>query len=399
MQLEEEQSNGEYDRFLRVLGKLLEESAEWKIDAISRFVFVVRLLFELLSSASLELADPLFTRRAKPSFAHNFITLKHHGGDEVVKEELEERANNFNAREWWNNKVPSITELANAEMSNTKKSKTASLYNPYAGVPSARQLKETVNEFLERLPPSTTRLSSTLSWIWIANPYHKASSAKQEESGKGEGPPEAESDWARFVVLGNSFLEELRIVRNDIEKKKVKAAKSTVTKAINKERDAIVEQILDTAVSLHCTSGKWMLFCPPDEVDPVWAVVARATANNELGIAAKVAPDDGNDRHHRLICIYTKDFSDLEDVIRVLKKLKNLGLFDAREKPIYYKCDAYTYLELKSSNEYNIQASLYNSKDLLKPGTLQSKNKNAKVEGFFNNKKKDEGDSKPLEWE
>jgi len=80
-----------------------------------------------------------------------------------------------------------------------------------------------------------------------------------------------------------------------------------------------------------------MIFCQPNEVNDVWAVVARATANNELGIAAKVSPDDG-DRKDRVICIYTKDFTDMKDVSRVMHKLKYLGVVDSRGKPIYYKC-------------------------------------------------------------
>lgn len=80
---------------------------------------------------------------------------------------------------------------------------------------------------------------------------------------------------------------------------------------------------------------KWMLFIPPNEVNEVWAVVARATALGDLGTAAKVAPNDGDAA--QLICIYTEDFTDLEDIERVLRKLKDLGLFNPRGRPIYYK--------------------------------------------------------------
>jgi len=81
-----------------------------------------------------------------------------------------------------------------------------------------------------------------------------------------------------------------------------------------------------------------MIFCQPSEVNAVWAVVARATVNNELGIAAKVSPDDGGDRKDRVICIYTKDFTDTKDVSRVVHKLKDLGVVQSRAKAIYYKC-------------------------------------------------------------
>jgi len=81
-----------------------------------------------------------------------------------------------------------------------------------------------------------------------------------------------------------------------------------------------------------------MIFCQAAEVNAVWSVIARATASNELGIAAKVTPDDGDDRKPRLICIYTKDFTDMKDVSRVIHKLRDLGLVEPRGKPIYYKC-------------------------------------------------------------
>lgn len=85
-----------------------------------------------------------------------------------------------------------------------------------------------------------------------------------------------------------------------------------------------------------------MLFCTPEEVNEVWSVVARNTINNDLGIAAKVAPNDGDPEKQRLMCIYTKDFSDMEDVKRVVQKLKSLGLVEIKSKPIYYKCGMYS---------------------------------------------------------
>jgi hypothetical protein len=82
-----------------------------------------------------------------------------------------------------------------------------------------------------------------------------------------------------------------------------------------------------------------MLFCPPREVNEVWKVVVKATAQNELGIAAKVAPrppfDDA--RMDRLICIYTADFQDRPDVGRVLQRLNQLGLTGPKRGAIFYK--------------------------------------------------------------
>jgi len=81
-----------------------------------------------------------------------------------------------------------------------------------------------------------------------------------------------------------------------------------------------------------------MLFCDPLAVNEMWEAVARATANNELGIAAKVAPRDAeNPKKERLICIYTADFSDKHDVGRVLQKLRELRLVESRGRLLYYK--------------------------------------------------------------
>jgi hypothetical protein len=82
-----------------------------------------------------------------------------------------------------------------------------------------------------------------------------------------------------------------------------------------------------------------MLFCSPAEVNDVWDIIAKATANNELGIAAKVAPRpvDEDSRKDRLICVYTTDFADKADVGRVLQKLRELRLVEVRGRPIYYK--------------------------------------------------------------
>lgn len=87
---------------------------------------------------------------------------------------------------------------------------------------------------------------------------------------------------------------------------------------------------------------QWLLFVDAEVVNAVWSVVARATASNELGTAAKVAPYNVNKtRMPRVICVYTKDFKDTDDLSRVIKKMKDLGLVQVA-KPIYYKCGKFS---------------------------------------------------------
>ncbi|KAG4436396.1 hypothetical protein IFR05_008119 [Cadophora sp. M221] len=304
-------------------------------------------------------------------------------GDETTKRDLEARANAFDVEEWNENRVPSLIEQARENMAAPKAEKiAATLYNPYEGEPRAKQLDETVDEFLERLPPATTPATDGQPWIFLANPYRKVSKNKYSEAKLAdEAPPDDCANLAEFVVRGNQLLEQLTEIRHEFEKKNRGKAKATITKALNVQKDEIIKQLLETAVELHVTTGKWMIFPSPCEVNEVWSVVAHATANNQLGISSKVAPDDGDDRSARLICIYTNDFEDMNDVRRVLLKLKDLGLVQ-KSKGIYYKCDAYTYLGLKSTNEYNIKASMYSSKDLFDA-------KDGKLESYLCKKKKD----------
>jgi len=109
-----------------------------------------------------------------------------------------------------------------------------------------------------------------------------------------------------------------------------------------------------------------MLFPTLDDVPRYWYKVAEATADNRLGIGAKISTGLDDDRKERLICVYTKDFSDMDDIRRVLQTLVDMDLVPEDGRGLYYKCDAYTHLEINSGNEYGLAASLYSSKEMLR---------------------------------
>ena len=89
-----------------------------------------------------------------------------------------------------------------------------------------------------------------------------------------------------------------------------------------------------------------MLFPTVEHVDFVWGKVAKGTVEGELGVAAKVAAAESEDEvdggKRKLVCVYTKDFGDKEDVERVLLGLKGMGLLKGEDggegRGIYYKC-------------------------------------------------------------
>ena len=236
-------------------------------------------------------------------------------------------------------------------------STTKSLYNMYEGDSTGRQLSETVATFLSRCPPLTTHILNHGPWIYIANPRTKFRASSE--------------DRAAFKARGQELLEDFKAVKTRTEASMAGKAKATISKKLAPSRKKLETDILAAAKEKGCTSGKWMLFPMPDDVNSWWSLVAHGTAAGELGHAAKVATDDGSgDRQARLICIYTENFEDKADVKRVLERLVGMGLVKRKgpvgeERGIYYKADAYTYLDIMGGNEWGLRPSMYSSKEIL----------------------------------
>jgi len=225
------------------------------------------------------------------------------------------------------------------------------LHNPFEGDAMAKQLNESLGAFLARLPPSTTTVEEG-PWIWIANPH---------------SPDRRPSpDLGGFKQAGAALLGEFMGRKRKLEQASPRRTPGSITHLMRPDRDWLESAIIELAKSKHVTSGKWMVFPKPDHVDNIWATIAKATMEGRLGSSAKVQTDHRSPKPERLIGIYTHDFSDVIDVKRVLKEMKRLGLVkgEADSRPIYYKCDAYTYLDIQSNNEYKLKASMYNSRDL-----------------------------------
>ncbi|CAG9943858.1 unnamed protein product [Clonostachys rosea f. rosea IK726] len=290
-----------------------------------------------------------------------------YGEDDGIVPELEERIARFDVDEW--------AEGYRLNPARPRKSATrvadgsSHLHNPYAGVPYAWQLTETLDDFLTRLPPATTS-QADVPWIYICNPYlpgvPKAESDGAQHKGEGNGdeaPVQRESDIRLVVEAG---MERLQLARSFLEEfSTMNKSKAVVEREATKARQHAVSDILELAHAAKVRAGKWMIFCTTQEVDEVWEIVARATAANQLGIAAKVAPKPVEEiiRKDRLICVYTSDFKDKADVGRVLKKLRELKLVEAKGRAVYYKPDAFTYIGIGYGNPWGIKASLYSSWD------------------------------------
>ncbi|KAI1082636.1 DUF1917-domain-containing protein [Whalleya microplaca] len=298
-----------------------------------------------------------------------------YGDDEVVAD-LKSRVQHFDVQGWWEEhstiSTPLKQQACKAASTAAPSSSPSHLHNPYAGVAHARQLTESVDAFLARVPPATTDATPADPWIWIGNPYigRKAKGAADNQRVRGgeDEAPEAEGADLDTVVEGG--MGRLHLASSYIDAC-VNSGQNPnfVRRECRKAGADAAKDILVLAQTHHVSCGKWMLFCNVLDVNEVWEVIAKATANNELGIAAKVAPRSHvENRTERLICVYTADFGDIKDVKRVAQRLKQLGLVKARGKPLYYKPDVYTYLGLSSGNPWEIRASIYDTTSMLGKG-------------------------------
>ncbi|OGM43944.1 hypothetical protein ABOM_005915 [Aspergillus bombycis] len=213
---------------------------------------------------------------------------------------------------------------------------------------NARKRNESVTDFLARLPPSETESADVGPWIYVDHP----------------GAPREEKDIAGLVGQGTEMLRAFEERKVAVEVEMQGASALARGRKLVPLRRGLEREIFALARETGVVSGKWMLFLGEEVVDRVWGVVVEETVEGRLGFAAKVATRDERGKA-RLLAIYTRDFGDVEDARRVLQRLVELELVRKEERPIYYKCDAYTYLEITSGNPYGLKASMFSSREVL----------------------------------
>ncbi|MBF0571704.1 MAG: DUF1917 domain-containing protein [Candidatus Omnitrophica bacterium] len=85
--------------------------------------------------------------------------------------------------------------------------------------------------------------------------------------------------------------------------------------------------------------GKWLIFVPIERIDNAWSKIKLATEAGKLGEESKVATAKVNpnttNSNVKVICVYTYDWTDEEDVMRIRQELRQLGI----TRKIPYKAD------------------------------------------------------------
>jgi len=106
---------------------------------------------------------------------------------------------------------------------------------------------------------------------------------------------------------------------------------------------------------LGVESGKWLIFAPKDSVDTIWAKIRKNTEKGLLGPRSKVSTSYSSSlKDSHVICVYTLDYRDVENVKGVLKVLRRLGI----KGVLSYKTNKTT-----KEGIYGRGASIYSSND------------------------------------
>jgi hypothetical protein len=87
--------------------------------------------------------------------------------------------------------------------------------------------------------------------------------------------------------------------------------------------------------------GKWLVFLKRDYIDEYWLKIRDAVRDGRLGSSAKCStamPNPNASSSSHVICVYTYDAEDAQDVRRVRAALRKLGVI----QKIPYKSDAAT---------------------------------------------------------
>lgn len=124
-------------------------------------------------------------------------------------------------------------------------------------------------------------------------------------------------------------------------------------------------------VKSHVTnrSGKWLLFFNLDQIDNMWKIIKNNVENGNLGPCAKVSTMKNNPNKIKVICVYSNNYKNTQDVTRIgLKLIELLNL----SVTIHYKTDLQT-----QNGIYGPKSYLYkiNSTDKILQKNRLSKNK------------------------
>lgn len=144
---------------------------------------------------------------------------------------------------FFDRKVLEKERLARLGKRQREPSPEPALFNPGQGSHDAWQLGESVDDFVQRLPPLTTQ-THTCPWIWVHSPRpsHRDKSISH--------------DAIELSNRGRDLLNRSIQTRQQLQSEGLHSPKAALTKSLNQESNVLQQRITDLAVECGVLSGK-----------------------------------------------------------------------------------------------------------------------------------------------
>lgn len=99
-------------------------------------------------------------------------------------------------------------------------------------------------------------------------------------------------------------------------------------------------------------AGKWCIFVTPAEADEAWSKIRNAIESDQLMCAKVSTALRSMSRDGHVICVYTRDWADGQDLMRAREVLRSLGFVEE----LGYKRDIDTRSGKYGLNEWRLRA-------------------------------------------
>jgi len=109
--------------------------------------------------------------------------------------------------------------------------------------------------------------------------------------------------------------------------------------------ESLIDEI---AEKMGLLSGKWLIFIQTEYADELWNKIRKLTNKDKIWsakISTLVHPLASRGEH--VVCVYTKNYLDKQDVMKVRENLREIGV----KRRLSYKPDIYTVLGIYSDNK------------------------------------------------
>jgi Domain of unknown function (DUF1917) len=96
--------------------------------------------------------------------------------------------------------------------------------------------------------------------------------------------------------------------------------------------------------------GKWLFFVAEKYIDDTWRNVKKAVKEGKLWKTAKVSTAWRSKGGSYVVCVYTYDYDDKEDAMKIREYLREMGF----KRPVSYKTDEQTLAGMYADNTEGI---------------------------------------------